>query len=108
MGVVQGETVYIHRKKTISPRMYVTVSKKTHIHSQKHGKMRNGRANSPLNLSCNRMYVHSREREHDDIIVLIDEDPISIVTLKQCRLWNFYECAHMRAQPRLLNALVDY
>jgi hypothetical protein len=32
----------------------------------------------------------------------------AIVALKQCGLWKFYWCPFMRAQPRLLNALVDY
>jgi hypothetical protein len=62
----------------------------------------------PLNLSCNRMYVHWREREHEDIDILVDEDPAAITALKQCGLWKFYQCPLMRAQPRLLNALVDY
>jgi hypothetical protein len=66
------------------------------------------RVNSPLNLSCNRMYVHWREREHEEIDVLVDEDPATISTLKQYGLWKFYQCLLMREQPRLLNALVDY
>jgi hypothetical protein len=28
--------------------------------------------------------------------------------LRQCRLWKFFRCPFMRAQHRLLNALVDY
>jgi hypothetical protein len=63
---------------------------------------------APLNLSCNMMYVHWREREHEDTDILVDEDPVSISTLNQCGLWKFYWCPFMRAQPRLLNALVDY
>jgi hypothetical protein len=54
------------------------------------------------------MYVHWREREHEDIDILVNEDPTSIDTLKQCGLWDFYECSLTREQPRLLNALVDY
>jgi hypothetical protein len=54
------------------------------------------------------MYVHWREREHEEINILVDEDHAAIATLKQCRLWKFYLCLFMRAQPRLLNALVDY
>jgi hypothetical protein len=54
------------------------------------------------------MYVHWREREHEEIDVLVDEEHASITTLKQCRLWEFYRCPLMRAQPRLLNSLVDY
>jgi hypothetical protein len=62
----------------------------------------------PMNLSCNRMYVHWREREHEDIDILVDEDPAAMAALKQCGLWKFFWCPFMRAQPRLLNALVDY
>ena len=54
------------------------------------------------------MYVHWREREHEDIDILVDEDPASIVALKQCGLWKFFQCLFMRALPRLLNTLVDY
>jgi hypothetical protein len=54
----------------------------------------------------NRMYVHWREREHEDIDILVEEDPTTIAALKQCGLWKFFQCPFMRAQPRLLNALV--
>jgi hypothetical protein len=54
------------------------------------------------------MYVHWREREHEDIDVLVDEDPDALVALLQCGLLKFFHCPFMRAQPRLLNALVDY
>jgi hypothetical protein len=54
------------------------------------------------------MYVHWREREHEDIDILVEEDPVVVTTLKQCGLWKFFWCPLMRAQPRLLNALVDY
>jgi hypothetical protein len=54
------------------------------------------------------MYVHWREREHNHIDILIDEDPAAISTLTQCGLWKFFQCPFMREQPRLLNTLVDY
>jgi hypothetical protein len=54
------------------------------------------------------MYVHWREREHEDIEILVDEDPGVIVSLTQCGLFKFYQFPFMRAQPRLLNALIDY
>jgi hypothetical protein len=63
---------------------------------------------TPFYFPWNRMYVHWREREHGEIDVLLKEDPASIATLKQCGLWKFFQCPFMRAQPRLLNALVDY
>jgi hypothetical protein len=54
------------------------------------------------------MYVHWREREHEDISALVGEDPNVVVSLMQCGFLNFFLCPFMRAQPRLLNALVDY
>jgi hypothetical protein len=54
------------------------------------------------------MYVHWREREHEEIDFLVSEDPASIVVLSQCLLLKFLQCLFMRAQPRLLNALIDY
>jgi hypothetical protein len=54
------------------------------------------------------MYFHWRERQHKEIDVLVDEDPVAIDTLKQCGLWKFYRCPFMREQPRRLNALVYY
>ena len=52
--------------------------------------------------------MHWREREHEDIDFLVSEDPGAIVFLSQCRLLNFFQCPFMRAQPKLLNALIDY
>jgi hypothetical protein len=54
------------------------------------------------------MYVHWREREHENIDILVDEDLAAMATLRQCGLWKFFRCSFMREQPRLLNALVDY
>ena len=71
------------------------------VHTLKHiEKMNMQELTPPLNLSCNRMYVHWREREHEDNVV--------VVALKQCGLWKFFQCPLMRAQPRILNSLVDY
>jgi len=44
---------------------------------------------TPLFFSCNRMYVHWREREHEELDVLVEEDPMDITALKQCELWKF-------------------
>ena len=60
-----------------------------------------------LKLSRDKMYVHWREREHEDIDILVDEDPTTMSALRKCGLWNFFWCPFMRVQPRLLNALVD-
>jgi hypothetical protein len=54
------------------------------------------------------MYVHWREREHEEVNELVREDPNAMDTLMQCGLLNFFLCPFMRAQTRLLNALVDY
>jgi hypothetical protein len=39
---------------------------------------------------------------------LVKEDPNAMATLMQCGLLKFFLCPFMWAQPRLLNALVDY
>jgi hypothetical protein len=54
------------------------------------------------------MYVHWREREHEDIDILVEEDPIAMAALKKCGLWKFFQCPFMREQPRLLNTLMEY
>jgi hypothetical protein len=54
------------------------------------------------------MYVHWREREHEEVGELVVGDPNSIATLMQCGLLKFFLCLFMQMQPRLLNALVDY
>jgi hypothetical protein len=54
------------------------------------------------------MYVHWTERENEEVSELVGEDPNVVVALMQCRLLKFFLCPFMRAQPRLLNALVDY
>jgi hypothetical protein len=39
---------------------------------------------------------------------LVEEDPWVIPMLKKCGMWNFFQFTFMRAQPRLLNNLIDY
>jgi hypothetical protein len=55
-----------------------------------------------------RMYVHWTEREHEAAIEAVAADPNVMVVLTQCGLVKFFLCPFMHAQPRLLNALVDY
>jgi hypothetical protein len=55
-----------------------------------------------------RMYVHWRERKHEEFDFLVSEDPAATVVLTQCELLKIFQCPFMRAQPKLLNALVDY
>jgi hypothetical protein len=61
-----------------------------------------------LNLVFYRMYVHWREREHEEVSELVGEDPNVVAALMQCGLLKFFLCPFMQAQPRLLNALVNY
>jgi hypothetical protein len=54
------------------------------------------------------MYVQWREREHEAISELVAADANVVAMLMQCSLLKFFLCPFMRAQPRLLNALIDY
>jgi hypothetical protein len=54
------------------------------------------------------MYVQWREREHEAANEAVATDPNVMAVLSQCGLVKFFLCPFMRAQPRLLNALVDY
>jgi hypothetical protein len=54
------------------------------------------------------MYVHWREREHEASNEAVAANPNVMATLTQCGLVKFFLCPFMHAQPRLLNALVDY
>jgi hypothetical protein len=50
-----------------------------------------------------------RERErHEEFDYVVSDDPDVVVELAQCVLFKFFQSAFMRAQPRLLNALIDY
>jgi hypothetical protein len=55
-----------------------------------------------------RMYVHWREREHEAAYEAVVADPVVMATLTQCGLVKLFLCPFMHAQPRLLNALVEY
>jgi hypothetical protein len=54
------------------------------------------------------MYVQWREREHEVANELVAADPNVMAVLTQCGLVKLFLCPFMYAQPRLLNALVDY
>jgi hypothetical protein len=79
------------------------VAKTTHVHPQKVGKKFKMQEITPFYLPWNKMYVHWRERENEDIDALVEEDSVAIAKLKQCGLCNLFWCLFMRAQPRLLN-----
>jgi hypothetical protein len=103
----QGQTTYVLEKKTLYPRTYVTVANIARIHLCNLGKNKMKEITSSI-FPWNRMYVHWREREHEDIDILVEEDPTTIATLKKCGIWKFFQFPFMREQPILLNALVDY
>jgi hypothetical protein len=64
---------------------------------------------NPPELCCvGRMYVQWREREHEAISELVAGDSNVVAVLMQCGLLKFFLCPFMRAQPRLLNSLIDY
>ena len=52
--------------------------------------------------------MHWREREHEAANEAVAADPNVMAMLTQCSLVKFFLCPFMRAQPRILNALVDY
>jgi hypothetical protein len=54
------------------------------------------------------MYVHWREREHEEVSELVAGDPNVVAMLMQCGLLKLFHCPFMQVQPRLLNALVNY
>jgi hypothetical protein len=41
------------------------------------------------------MYVHWREREHEEVSELVREDPNAVVSLMQCGLLKFFLCPFM-------------
>jgi hypothetical protein len=47
--VFQGKPVYVLMQKRVLPHKYMTVTKTTHVHPQKHGNVKDARANNPLN-----------------------------------------------------------
>jgi len=54
------------------------------------------------------MYVQRREREHEAVSELVAVDLNVMAVLMQCGLLKFFLCPFMHAQPRVLNALIDY
>jgi hypothetical protein len=54
------------------------------------------------------MHVHWSEREHEELDVLVEEDPGAIAMFKHYGMWNLFQFPFMRAQPRLLSHLIYY
>jgi hypothetical protein len=90
---------HVHATVTSTDRVYpsLLMEKKTKIS-----------IDPPLPCCVGRMYVQWREREHKAISELVAADPNVVAVLMQCGLLKFFLCLFMRAQPRLLNALIDY
>jgi hypothetical protein len=74
--------------------------------------MKNHNFKKVLNLlflgDVGRMYVQWREREHEAANELVAADLNVMAMLTLCGLVKLFLCPFMHAQPRLLNALVDY
>jgi hypothetical protein len=54
------------------------------------------------------MVLEWREREHEEVDVVVDRDPMAQEALKICVLYTFWALKGMRAQVRLLEMLVGY
>jgi hypothetical protein len=57
--------------------------------------------------SC-RMVLEWRERENEEVDVVVRRDPVAQMALKICGLYNFWALKGMRAQVRLLQLLMNY
>jgi hypothetical protein len=82
MRVVHGQHTYVHGKSNIYP-TYIHDCLKENPHTSLLSfkkKMKQG-ANLTI-FFCNRMYVHWKEREHEELDVLVEEDPGAISMLK--------------------------
>jgi hypothetical protein len=54
------------------------------------------------------MFVHWREREHEEVDQVVFDDDDAKQSLHACGMYNFFQIGGMRAQRRLLNLLIDY
>jgi hypothetical protein len=54
------------------------------------------------------MVLEWREREHEEVDVVVDRDLGAQMALKRCGLYKFWVLKGMRAQVRLLEMLVGY
>ena len=58
-------------------------------------------------FSCG-MVLEWREREHEEVYVVVERDPGGQMALKICGLYNFLALKGMRDRVRLLQLLVAY
>ena len=54
------------------------------------------------------MVLEWREREHEDVDTEVQHDANSQQDLRGCGLYKFWKLGSLRAQPRLLQMLIDY
>jgi hypothetical protein len=54
------------------------------------------------------MVLEWREREHEEVDVVVERDRGSQMALKRCGLYKFWALKEMRAQVRLLQLIMDY
>jgi hypothetical protein len=54
------------------------------------------------------MVLEWRERENEQVNVVVDQDPRAQMPLNRCGLYKFWAFKGMRAQGRLLEMLVGY
>ena len=54
------------------------------------------------------MVLEWREREHEEVYVVVERDPGAQMTLKICGLYKFWAPKGMRAQVRLIQLFVYY
>jgi hypothetical protein len=54
------------------------------------------------------MVLEWRERENDEVYVVVERDPVSQLAVNICELYKFWALKGMRAQVRLLQMLVKF
>jgi hypothetical protein len=77
--------MYVLKKETLFPCTYMPEKKKPMYTLKSLEKIKNQEL-TPLKFPWNRMYFHWRERQHEDIDILVEENSATIATLKQCGL----------------------
>jgi hypothetical protein len=106
---IQRQSAGTHMQGKSCTRVHVTVTYTARMYPPLLMKKQMKRSiDPPLPCCVGRMYVQWREREHEAIseLVVVDENVVAV--LMQCGLIKFFLCTFMHAQPRLLNALIDY
>jgi hypothetical protein len=107
--VVSGQAACTFGQSKVCPRVHTTVTSTACVYAPFVVKNKPTASTDPPSPCCvGRMYVQWREREHEAISELVAADPNVVVVLMQCGLLKFFLCPFMHAEPRLLNALIDY